>query len=94
MMSRRRRLICSVLAAAVITAISYASLQWGGEYLLWPGLFLQVMFNGLLLLAIPTGDDYYTLPSGAYLAFNVIFYGVVVFMTLFLMSLIGGKRES
>ena len=88
-----RRLTNSILTAIVITAISYAMFHEGGEYFLWPGLFVQVMLNGLLLLAIPTGDDYYTLPSGAYLAFSVIFYSFIVFIALFLFSRISGNRK-
>lgn len=89
----RRWINYSILAAIVITAISYAMFRQGGEYLLWPGLFVQVMFNGLLLLAIPTGDDYYTLPSEAYLAFSVVFYSFIVFIALFLFSRIRSKRN-
>lgn len=92
-MTRRGRPFCSTLAAMVITASSYLAFRQIGEYLLWPGVFAQVMINGFLLLAIPTGDEYYTLPSESYLAFNVIFYAVIILMTLFVMSLMKPGRK-
>ena len=55
----------------------------GGELVLWPGVITEVMFNGILL-AIPSGDDFYTLPSQAYLLFNVIFYALIIFAFLLL----------
>jgi hypothetical protein len=73
-----RRLSYSICLATVITAASYVLHDRGGEFVLWPGLVSQVMFNGILL-AIPSGDHYYSLPSGSYLVFNVAFYASIIF---------------
>jgi hypothetical protein len=80
-----RRLSYSICIATVITAASYVLYDHGGEFVLWPGLVSQVMFNGILL-AIPSGDDYYSLPSGSYLVFNVTLYASIIFAALFLIA--------
>ena len=65
--------------------MSYGSYDRGGELVLWPGLLTQVVFNGVLL-AIPSGDDYYSLPSRVYLVFNVTFYASIIFGLLLLVG--------
>ena len=68
-----KQLSFSICVATVVASVSYVLLNQGGEFVLWPGFFVQVMFNGLLL-AIPSGDDFYKLPSGAYLIFSIILH--------------------
>ena len=81
----RRRLSYSICIGIVVTSISYILYDHGGEFVLWPGLLAQVMFNGILL-AIPSGDDFYQLPSGSYLFLSIIFYTLVIFTTIFVIS--------
>lgn len=78
----RRLINYSLCIGIVVTAISFALYRQGGELVLWPGLLCQVLLNGILLF-IPTGDDFYTLPSFSYLIFNTLFYALVVFATIF-----------
>lgn len=80
-----RKTCYSICLAIVVTSISYILYGHGGEYVLWPGLFAHVMLNGILL-AIPTGDDFYGLPSGSYFVLSVIFYTSAIFALMFLIS--------
>jgi hypothetical protein len=86
------RLTYSVCIAILITAISYVQYGRGGEFVLRPGIVSQVMFNGLLL-AVPSGDVFYSLPSGAYLIFNVTFYASIVFGALLLIAHMSAKTK-
>jgi hypothetical protein len=79
-----KRVSFSVCLAIVITALSYALNDRGGEFVLGPGLVSQGMFN-LLLLAIPTDDDFYSLPSKSYLVFNVTIYALIIFLAVVLL---------
>jgi hypothetical protein len=85
------RLIYSIGIAIFVIALSYAFYDRWGEFVLWPGVISHVMVNGLLL-AIPTGDYFLTLPSITYLVLNVTFYASIVFSFLFLMAHIKNKR--
>jgi hypothetical protein len=87
------RLSYSIFLAVVISAISYVLYDRGGELVLWPGLLTQVVLNGVLLLAIPSGDDYYSLPSRAYLVFNVTFYASIIFGLLLLIGQNSVKKK-
>ena len=77
--------IFAISVAIVITAVSHVLHNSGGEFVLWPGIAAEVMFNGILL-AIPSGDDYYSLPSQAYLLLNVTFYTLIIFAAIFLVT--------
>ena len=77
--------IFAISVAIVITAVSHILHDSGGEFVLWPALAAEVMFNGILL-AIPSGDDYYSLPSRAYMVFNLSFYTLIIFATIFLVT--------
>ena len=68
----------SITLAIVITAVSFTFYSSGGEFLLLPGLMIELLTNGVLLLLVPTGDDYLTLPPGSFLVFNVIFYAAML----------------
>lgn len=88
-----RRLGYSIFLAIVITSVSHIFYDSGGELVLWPGLVTQVMFNGILL-AIPSGDNYYSLPSQGYLLFNVTFYALIIFAAIFLVTRPQEKRTA
>jgi hypothetical protein len=87
-----RALSYSICFAVVITALSFTWSERGGEFILWPGLVSQGMFNWLLLM-IPTGDDFYSLPSKSYLVFNITIYSAVVFAGLLLMRSVRHKLK-
>lgn len=72
----------SVSIGVAITALSYLLYKEGGELFLWPGMFIELVINGLMLFIIQS-DDYYSLPSGAYLVLNTVFYSAVIFTVLF-----------
>jgi hypothetical protein len=85
-----RRLSYSICLAIAITSVSYILYDRGGEFVLWPGLFGEGMCNGILL-AIPSGDVFYRLPSVSYLVFNIMFYALIIFAVIFL---IGRVRDT
>ena len=66
--------------AIAITAVSSAFYSSGGEFLVLPGLLIEVLTNGLLFLLVPTGDDYLALPHGSFLIFNVIIYASTLYL--------------
>jgi hypothetical protein len=49
---------------------------------------MELMINGLMLFMIHS-DDWYFLPSGAYLILNAAFYSFVLFIILLLIKRIG-----
>ncbi len=63
-----------VSGSVILTALSSLTYKLGGELLLVPGLFVEVMLTGFILLVFLTGDEYFSFPSGTYLIFNVIIY--------------------
>ena len=87
-----RRLSYSICLAVVITAISYTWSDRGGEFVLWPGFVSQGMFNWLLL-AIPTSDDFYSLPSKSYLVLNITIYSLLVFAATLLLGSVRHKLK-
>src|SRR5262245_21449915 len=76
-----KRAAYSICAAVIITALAYRFYNQGGEVLAYPGLMIHVLINGLILLS-PTDDNYYAIPSGSYLIFNIIFYSLTTFAIL------------
>ena len=78
----------SVSIGIAVTALSFLLYKQGGALFLWPGFFMEVMINGLMLVVIPS-DDWYSLPSGAYLVFNTAFYSFVVFIILLVLTYLG-----
>lgn len=89
-----KRVAYSICVAIVITVIAYVMSDHGIESLILPGVVINLVFNWVMLL-IPTGEEYYTLPSGAHVVLNVAFYTSIVCAALFLFSLIRdrGKKE-
>ena len=75
----------SVCIAVMITALAHAFYHQGGEILAYPGLLMEALLTGFILLAVPTGDDYYSL-SGSYLVFNTAFYALVIFVMLWFVT--------
>lgn len=72
----------SASLAIMITAVAFSFYRSGGELLAWPGLVMEVLANGLLLLLVPNGDDYIILPPNTYLIFNVIIYACIFYIIL------------
>ena len=87
-----RRLTYSICLSILLTSISYMFYAHGGEFILWPGLLVQVILN-VILLAIPTGDDFYSLPSASYLVFSFIFYTIASFVAIFLIVCVREGRK-
>jgi hypothetical protein len=75
----------SVSVGIVFTALAFLLYKEGGALVLWPGMLVEVMINGLMLLIIYS-DDWYSLPSGSYLFFNTVFYSFIVFITLLVIT--------
>ena len=85
-MSLRRLAVLSTVFAALIVAATIWDYYEGNRLLVLPGMFLQLMLDGLLL-AIPTGDDYYSLPAHAFLFLSAAFYVSIVFILFLMISL-------
>ncbi len=71
----------SVSIGIAVTAISFLLYTAGGALFLSPGMLVELMINGLMLLIIHS-EDWYSLPSGTYLFLNTAFYSFVVFIIL------------
>jgi len=84
-------LVISLVIAILITAISYSLNTPSGRIFVQPGIYVQAVLQGVLLL-IPSGDFYISLPRGSYLVFNVVIYSVVIFGFFVLISLAYQKR--
>ena len=78
----------SVSIGIAITALSFLLYKQGGALFLAPGFFMEVMINALMLFIIHS-DDWYSLPSGAYLVLNTAFYSLVVFIILLVITRLG-----
>lgn len=74
-----------VCTAIIITSLSYFADNRLGEYLLLPGAVIEITLTWLILL-IPTGDEYFSFPSGTYFFFNVAFYAAVMFTFISLLK--------
>ena len=82
----------SVSIGVAVTALSSSLYKQGGEFFLWPGMFMELLVNGLMLFIIQS-DDYYSLPSGAYLVLNTALYSSVIFVILFGVSHLRSQRR-
>ena len=78
-----RYLSYSVAVGVSITALSRIMFKQGGEFVLWPGIFIQVLANGLTVIVMPKDSDF-LLPSSTYLVLNTAFYSLIVFILLLL----------
>ena len=87
----------STSLATITTAVSFFFYSSAGEFVVLPGMMMELITNGLLLLFVRTGDDHFTVPSGAFLVFNVIFYAcmfyVVVALSVIIMRLQRGTKS-
>jgi hypothetical protein len=75
----------SVSTGIAVTALSFLLYGQGGALFLWPGMLVELMINGVMLFIIHS-EDWYSLPSGAYLIFNTAFYSFIVFIILLLLT--------
>ena len=87
-----RLLQYSILFAVLVTGLSYGLMDYGGKILVQPGIVGEVMLNVILLL-IPTGDEYLKLPAHSYLILNVLIYSAAIFAVLFLLNLARTSRQ-
>ena len=78
----------SVSVGIVITALSCLLYKEGGALFLWPGMFMELTINVLMLFIIHS-EDWYSLPSGAYLILNTAFYSFVVLIILLVSTRLG-----
>ena len=72
----------SISLATITTAASFFFYSSGGEFVVLPGMMMELITNGFLLLFVRTGDDFFTVPSGAFLVFNVIFYACTFYVVV------------
>lgn len=82
-----KRLVYSICAAGVITAVGYLTEDQRMEFLTLPGRFIYLMFSGVMLF-VPTGDEFYILPAGSDVVLNLAFYATMIFAALILIPLI------
>lgn len=78
----------SASTGVAVTALSYMLYKEGGELVLWPGIFMELLGNGVMLFLIKS-DHFYSLPSGTYLVLNTAFYALVIFITLSVITRLG-----
>ena len=90
-MSLRRFGVASIVVSAIVVAISFWDYYEGSGILFLPGMYIQIMLNGILL-GIPTGDHYYSLPAEAFFFFSTTFYLSLVFLPFFLICLSRHKK--
>jgi hypothetical protein len=91
-MSNWRLLNYSICIALIITALSYVFPNLGGEYLMAPGIKIELLLTGMILI-IPTGDYYYSFPSWSYLIFNIAFYSLMFFILLLVIKQLGMRQK-
>lgn len=60
----------SLSIGIAVTVLSLLLYKQGGALFIWPGIFMELVINGLMLFIIHS-DDWYSLPSGAYLVLNL-----------------------
>lgn len=77
-MSHIKWLSSCLIGSVLLTALSSLFYDAGGEVLLRPGLFVEVMLTFLILM-IPTGDYYFGFPAGTNHVLNSIIYTGVSF---------------
>jgi hypothetical protein len=82
----------AVSVGVVVTALSHLLYKQGGELVLWPGIFIELMVNSLLLF-VSESDNFYSLPSGTDSLINAVFYSAVIFMILFAITRLGWWRQ-
>lgn len=90
----KRLMSYSICIAVIITALAYAFYDRGGELLAYPGLMIEVLLTGFILLAIPTDDYYYKFPPVAYLIFNTVFYTLAIFAILLLVTHVSNREKN
>lgn len=71
----------AVSISVVITALANMLFKEGGELVLWPGLFMELMLTGLILF-LNQSEELYGFPSGTYLLLNAAFYALIIFIIL------------
>ena len=74
------QLIISMSFSGLFVLLSKLFYFTGSESLLVPGKILEFYLTGFILLAFPTGDDYYSLPYGSELVLNILFYALLPFL--------------
>ncbi|HEU4509709.1 MAG TPA: hypothetical protein VFR78_15820 [Pyrinomonadaceae bacterium] len=81
----------SVSIGIVVTALAHLLYKQGGELVLWPGIFVKLMCNSLLLF-LTDSDNFYSVPSGTDSLINAVFYSAVIFILLFAVRRLGWWR--
>ncbi len=82
----------SVSTGVVVTALSHLLYKQGGELVLWPGIFIELMVN-ILLLFVSESDNFYSLPSRTDSLINSVFYSAVIFVILSATTRLGWLRQ-
>lgn len=85
-MKHTRHISYATCSAIILTAVSHIFYRQGGELLALPGLTIHIILNGAMLFIFPFDGCDCSLPSGAYLIFNVAFYSGVFFVLLLLIE--------
>lgn len=69
-----------MLFSGLIVLLSKLFYSIGGKSFLFPGKVIEIFSTGFILLAFPTGDDYYSLPNGSEIVLNLLFYTLMLFL--------------
>ena len=81
-MSTKNVLIWSLIISSLIVLTGQFFYEIGERSLNLPGLEIQIILTGIMLLFFSTGDDYFRFPTGAEVVFGLIFYFVVIFLLI------------
>jgi hypothetical protein len=87
------KLLIGSLIASVALVTVFRFLPDSFAFLSQPGLVIEVMLIGFLLLLVPSGDNYPQLPIGTDAAINVVFYFVLIFLFLLLLKVMKRSRR-
>jgi hypothetical protein len=75
-----------------VTALSHLLYKQGGELVLWPGMFIELIVN-ILLLLVSESDNFYSVPSGTDSLINAVFYSAAIFVILSATTRLGWFRQ-
>ena len=83
-MNFKRQLGDSVSAALLLTSLAYLLYDWGGEFLVLPGLAIEFYLFKPITFTVLRSDYAEQIPIVDRWIYNVIFYCVLIFFALML----------
>ena len=83
-MNCKRQLSDSFSAAVLLTSLAHLLYDWGGEFLALPGLAIEFYLFQSITITVWRSDYTEQIPIVDRWLYNVMFYGVLIFMALLL----------